>query len=343
TAACQAPGADAGDQRPRGQGAEGLRTAALFSALRGGARPRAAATGGFAVKEGAMRSALMSIADAAALIAAGTYLNIAGDEDALRQLPTGNWIGGTIPYFMADEGGVVDRERVFATIIPALAEPPVLRFYDVESLPQLCRNGPENGYTLLIVPAFGPCHGSFAENAPNYEEMYLKPLIGWVAGVHLDDLGKRTPKVVLGTTGEFSDQHAVAIDVPLPADRFARIDIVNLFRPGDGPAITFESTGFAAGDCRIGGQPGNLAEHLLAGGIDSRLPLVADYCGAAINVSIKAIDAEARRVDFYAPVFPGVEYRIAAPLGDYVSSFQAALPRIDGGLTFPRNCNLNFP
>ena len=285
---------------------------------------------------------LMSIGRAAELIGSGKYLNIAGDEDALRQLPKGNWIGGTIPYFMADDGGTITRDRVFVHEIEVFDEAPGIRLHDVDSLPQICRDAPDNGYTILIVPAFGPCHGSFAENAPNYEEMYLKPLVGWVAGIHLDDLGARTPKVVLGTTGELFDQHAVAMDVPLPANKFARIDIVNLFRPGSGPAITFETTGFAAGDCRIDGQPANLAKHLVNGEIDTRLPLVADYCGAAINVSIKSIDAVTGQVDFYAPVFPGIEYRIAAPLDDYVSAFQAALPRIDGGLTFSCNCILNF-
>ncbi|MBS1158844.1 MAG: hypothetical protein H6R15_1263 [Proteobacteria bacterium] len=285
---------------------------------------------------------LMSVGRAAELISAGKYLNIAGDEEALKQLPKGNWIGGTIPYFMADDGGVISRDRVFVNEIEVFGAAPSIRLLDVDSLPQICRNAPENGYTILVVPAFGPCHSSFAENAPNYEEMYMKPLIGWVAGVHLDDLGQRTPKVALGTTGELSDQHAVVIDVPLPAEKFARIDIVNLFKPGRGAAITFENTGFAAGDCRLGGQPANLADYLLAGKIDTRLPLVADYCGAAINVSIKAIDAAAKRVEFYAPVFPGVEYRIAEPLADYVSAFQSALPRIEGSITFSCNCILNF-
>ncbi len=282
---------------------------------------------------------LMSLAEAGTLIAEGAYLNIAGDEDALRQLPKGNWIGGTIPYFMAEEGGKVDRERVFVTPLPVLAELPTLRLYDTDSLPQLCRNSPENGYTLLVVPAFGPCHASFAENAPNYEEMYMKPLVGWVAGVHLDDLGKRTPKVVLGTTGEFSDQHAVAMDVPLPAGKFARIDIVNLFKPGSGPVLTFPEAGFAADACLIDGQPGRFAEHLKATAADTRLPLVADYCGALVNVSIKAVGD---KVEFYAPVFPGVEYRLAAPVADYMSAFQSALPHLDGGLTFSCNCILNF-
>lgn len=285
---------------------------------------------------------LMSVAEAATLIGSGRYLCIAGDEAALRRLPTGNWIGGTIPYFMSAVGGKVSRDQVFVSAIATHAEPPRLRFYDEDSLPQICRNAPDQGYSIIIVPAFSDCHSSFARNAPNYEEMYLKPLIGWVAGVHLDDLGKVTPKVVLGTTGEFSEQQAVVMDVPLPPGKFAQIDIINLFRPGDGDRISFDDTGFSAGACRINGQPGNLAEYLLANGADLRLPLVADYSGAMVNVSIKAIDKEAGRVEFYAPVFPGLDYKLAAPVADYVSAFQAALPPIASGIAFSCNCILNF-
>lgn len=285
---------------------------------------------------------LVTISQAAELINSGKYFNIAGDEQALRQLPKGNWIGGTIPYFMASEGGTVSRDQVFVNEIDVFGEKPTIRLYDVDSLPHLCRNAPDNGYTILVVPAFGPCHSAFAENSPNYEEMYMKPLIGWVAGIHLDDIGKNTPKVVIGSTGEFSDQHAVAIDVPLPAEKYAHIDIVNLFQPGSGPAITFDATGFSGGDCQIDGKNANLADYFTANKIDTRLPLVADYCGAMINVSIKGVDAVAKRVDFYAPVFPGVAYRVAAPVGDYVTGFLAALPELDNGITFSCNCILNF-
>lgn len=285
---------------------------------------------------------LMSVASAAELIRNGKYLSIAGDEAALRQLPTGNWIGGTIPYFMAAEGGTVCREQVFVTEVSGYAEPPQMRFYDPGSLPQICRNAPENGYSILIIPAFSSSHASFARNAPNYEEMYMKPLIGWIAGVHLDDLGKATPKVVLGSTGEFSEDHAAVMDVPLPAEKFAQIDIVNLFRPGTGESITFADTGFSAGACQINGQPGNLADYLLENHTDTRLPLVADYSGAMINVSIKSIDKDARRVEFYAPVFPGLEYRVAAPVADYLGAFQTALPQMDSAISLSCNCILNF-
>lgn len=288
------------------------------------------------------RQELISISQAAELIQAGCFLSIAGDEAALRQLPTGHWIGGTIPYFMADQGGTSSRDSVFVTEVDGYSEAPILRFYDPAALPQICRNGPENGYSILIIPAFSSCHANFARNAPNYEEMYMKPLIGWIAGTHLDDLGHSTPKVVLGSTGEFAENMAVVMDVPLAPGKFAQIDIVNLFRPGRGARITFAETGFAAGDCLIDGNKGNLVDYLISNKIDTRLPLVADYSGAMINVSIKGIDQAARRADFYAPVFPAVEYRIAEPVNDYLTAFQAELPQLDNGISFSCNCILNY-
>lgn len=284
----------------------------------------------------------MQVSDAAALIRSGKYLSIAGDEQALRQLPQGQWIGGTIPYFMAAEGGRTTRDRVFVNELATFGEPPRLRFYDVDSLPQLCRNAPEHGYSVVIVPGFSEVHASFARNAPNYDDMYMKPLIGWVAGIHLDDLGKITPKVVNGRTGQFAEDMAVVMDVPLPPEKFAHIDIVNLFTQGAGDSITFDTTGFSVGACKINGEPANLADYLTARGIDTRLPLVADYSGAMINVSIKAVNAENKQVDFYAPVFPGLVYKVATPVADYVSAFQAALPKIESRVTFSCNCILNY-
>lgn len=292
--------------------------------------------------EARVEKGLMAIGAAAELIRSGKYLCIAGDEAALRQLPTGHWIGGTIPYFMAAEGGKACRDQVFVDPIEVGGEAPRIRLYDEEGLPQLCRNAPEHGFSLMVAPAFSAVHSSFACNAPAYEEMYLKPLIGWVSGVHLDDLGKQTPKVVNGESGEFSEDCAVVMDVPLPLEKMACVDIVNPFVPGKGDVISFEATGFGAGACRINGQPAVLADYLLERDIDTRLPLVADYQGAMVNVSIKGIDAEAGRVEFYAPVFPGVSYRFAAPLADYLGAFQAALPQAEAGMAFSCNCVLNY-
>ena len=48
----------------------------------------------------------------------GKNLLLAGDESILSKLPKGNWIGGTIPYFMADEGGVFTKDKIYVTEIP---------------------------------------------------------------------------------------------------------------------------------------------------------------------------------------------------------------------------------
>lgn len=285
---------------------------------------------------------LMTVDAATAIIRTGRYLALAGDEGALGQLPTGNWIGGTIPYFMDTCGGCMDRELVFVTELPVYDEAPLIRFYNEENLPQLCANAPANGYSIIILPGMSDIHAAYAHEAPRYQDMYQKPLMGYVAGVALDDIGRTTPKVWHGQTGRCSDTQAVVMDVPLPPHRYARIDIANPFTPGDAATLVFPEGGFSAGPCLIDGQPGNLAEYLLASGADTRLPLVADYCGALVNVSIKAIDAAQGRVDFYAPVFPGVSYRVAAPVADYVAAFRQVLPRLAEPAAFACNCILNY-
>lgn len=48
-----------------------------------------------------------------AKIQAGEFMTIAADESVLKQLPAGNWIGGTMPYFMSEQGGKISRDSIF--------------------------------------------------------------------------------------------------------------------------------------------------------------------------------------------------------------------------------------
>lgn len=48
---------------------------------------------------------LVDFATVASQIGSGKSLFLAGDENLLKRLPKGNWIGGTIPYFMDRRGG----------------------------------------------------------------------------------------------------------------------------------------------------------------------------------------------------------------------------------------------
>ena len=240
---------------------------------------------------------LISVESAAALIRSGIYLSIAGDEALLRKLPAGHWIGGTIPYFMGQEGGETTRERVFVTEVPVIGGTPRIRFYDITNLDQVCVDGPDNGYSLIVIPAFSEAHSFFARNAPNFEDMFVKPLLGWISGIHLSDLGSAAPRVVNGESLEFDGERAVVMHVALPPERYARIDIINLFTQGDGDKIRFPQKGFSATDCAINGVQQSLADYVTVKKIDTRLPLVADYSGAMINVSIKGVDTASKVVE----------------------------------------------
>lgn len=283
---------------------------------------------------------LLSLAETSALIATGRFLSIAADESLLRQLPRGNWMGGTIPYFMAQDGGEASREKLFVTPVPDFARSVRLAFYDIFNIQDVCADSPANGYSLIIIPAFSDLHSLFARQAPAFKDMFMKPLAGWIAGCHLDDLGKVLPRAVLGTEGVFDSARAVVMHVELPPERWARLDIRNPFRQGDGDILLFPETGFSTKECFLNGAPANFADYLIRRGIDIRLPLVADYGGALVNVSIERVNRERRTVEFYAPVFNDTEYRIAAPLPDHISAFEGG-----GGeapVAFCCNCILNY-
>ena len=291
---------------------------------------------------GATPGRLMSVELASEFIRSGRVMCIAGDEQSLARLPRGAWIGGTIPYFIGSDGGVTTRDEVFVDLLPPDCGEPSLCQYDCASISQICLEGPENGFTLLVVPAFSNIHEQFAHDAPGYEEMYLRPLVGWVAGTHLDDLPKRKPKTLFGPTGEFADNLAVAMHVPLPADRTASVHLINLFRPGRGPTIRFPRSGFTVAGATVNGASVSLGRYLNENAIDTRLPLVADYCGALINVSIRSTDPASGLVSFYAPVFEGIDYHFADPVPSYVEAFATATSGEVIPAAFACNCVLNY-
>lgn len=274
----------------------------------------------------------------------GEYLMIAADESQLRDLPSGNWVGGTIPYFMSEEGGLVDKNRIFVHTLEGISpsKAPRISIYDVNSISRIAQETPEHGFTFVILPALSEIHLSYAKNAPDYPNMYFSPIIGWIAGIHLGDLGKLTPKVGFGpANGMLAENQVVAMHVPLPDHQLANINTVNLFSQGDGPAFTFAETGFHVSSCNIDGQTGNLADYIKTHNIDTRLPLVANYCGVMINVSIQQLNDKS--VDLYAPVFADVTYRFAKPVENYIETFERELPKSDTDkIAFSCNCILNF-
>ena len=290
-----------------------------------------------------MKKVMYNLNEISALINEGKRLLIAADEKLLRQLPKGNWIAGSIPYFMGDQGAITSRDKLFANELPDFIDKIEIKEYTEEKINQIYKDSPGNGFTILIIPASSPVHLSFALNAPNFEGFATSPLIGWISGVILDDLGKVTPKIMLGDSLKISDSTAVAMHVSLPKERYAELMIVNMFEQSDGDLISFMDDGFSVTNAYVNGKMINFADYVIGNKIDTRLPLVADYFGALINISFQNIDKIAKKVDFYAPVFKGVQYKLAAPVNDYVKSFTSQMKGIEtDSIVFSCNCILNY-
>ena len=286
---------------------------------------------------------LYTVSEVTTLIEAGRVLLLGGDEALLVQLPAGQWIAGTSANFMAPEGGTTSRDRIFASDITEHAAAVDLRSYSAEELPGIGADYPENGFTVLVVPGLSEIHSVYARDVQSYAGVFNAPLFGWMSGVHVSEIGLRSPKTFAGSNIA-QNNRAVALHVTLPPGEAASIDIINLFSQGGGDDIEFTSEGFeVSGECLIGGKPGNLAAHITANALDTKLPLVADYNGAMINVSIRAVDAQTGKVDLYAPVFKGIKYRFANPVPDYISEFDARLHSLDADSIYVScNCILNF-
>lgn len=285
---------------------------------------------------------LLSVSEVQQLISTGKALLLAGSESALNQLPRGNWIGGTIPYFMDKEGGVFSADRIFVNQVPACALTTRIVQHTVDSLHNVCAEAPENGYSFLILPAGTPVHQCYAQNAPGYDGIFMKPVVGWVAGVALEDVGRVQPKVIDGRFNESFADRAVVMHVELPPGKVAELDILNVFQPGSGARIFFPTSSFTAGECTIDGKPGNIANYIETHKVDTRLPLTASYNGSVLNVAVQDVDAKNGTVRFFAPVFTGVEYRFAEPVEDYLEAFDAATRDDLEEPEFACNCVLNY-
>jgi len=112
-----------------------------------------------------MNRVMLSPDEAAARIKTGRFLALAADEAILRRLPAGNWIGGTIPYFIGEQGGMQSHELVYVTDLAEATCDASIMDYTSESMPTIARDAPENGYTVLIIPALSALHSEYAANA----------------------------------------------------------------------------------------------------------------------------------------------------------------------------------
>lgn len=276
------------------------------------------------------------------LIKQDKALMIAGDESLLEQLPKGNWIAGTTAYFIGDEGGAISKSQLFVISKSDNIEEVKVEDFDNSTIKDFPASGYDNGISLIIIPAFSDIHQNYAENVMEFEGIFDRPVAGWVSGVHLDEIAEKSPKIMNGTTGQLMADRAIIAHLKLKGDITPTMDIVNLFKQNDGDVITFGKTGFAGDVAMVNGKKVIFSEYLTENNIDTKLPLVADFNGAMINVSFQEVNNDKGYVSFYAPVFEGVDYKVATPVDDYVKDFNSEVCTIEENPFMSVNCILNF-
>jgi hypothetical protein len=282
---------------------------------------------------------LKTFDETAALISEGKLLHISGTSELLRRLPKGRWIGGSSEYFLEEDGGRISdsalgvRELDFDVC--------KIISYDTQSLPRIAEDAYSNGFSIVILPFDSRAHRSYAQYAADYDGIFLKNIVGWVSGKNPDKPGQ-IPVTVNGAAGEVSSDKAVALHIGLPEGKTARIATVNIFSPDkSSPVVTFLQDGFHVKTCLIDGKETVLADYIAANGLDAKLPLVGDYSGVDVNISVREIKDGA--VDLYAPVFREIEYRFAENVPNYADALNAEIEKLDmANVEFACNCVLNF-
>lgn len=282
---------------------------------------------------------LLSFDKTCKLISEGKTLHIAGTENLLKTLPKGNWIGGSTEYFMAKDGGKVTNELLFVSEIPY--DNYKIKTYDENSIQNVTLDAFDNGFSIVIVPFDSAVHKTYAAKAPEFDGMFIKNIAGWVSGMNLGVAGQ-TPIAVNGQTGEVFADKAVVLHICVPDDKMVSLGIVNIFTPDENsPVIEFLEEGFSATTCMIDGKEVLLADYVAQNGIDTKFPLIGEYSGIGVNISFKAIENGV--VNFYAPVFPDIKYKLAKKITDYVKEFNGHLDNMkDVQSAFSCNCILNF-
>lgn len=263
-----------------------------------------------------MESKLLTLKETTELLTKGRLLVIAAAENLLAQLPEGNWIGGSNPYLLGENGALYTEELLYVKDFTHLAVKYKMSAYDASTISKVTTDSYANGLIIAVFPAFSDVHREFSVKSPEFENQYINPLLGWVTGLAFEKMGVESPTTYIGAK-RFTDKAAV-LHIELPDDKVGRIEIVNPYEQGDGDEITFEHDGWYNQECLINGVRTNLFDYLQKRG-DLYLPFVADYSGARINVAIM-LDNENKRVNFFAPVFKNIVYKTARQVEtDYIS------------------------
>jgi len=273
-------------------------------------------------------------------ITEGRTLIVAADGPILKTLPKGNWIGGSIPYFMTEEGGALNREQVFVTDLTTEIQDFSIKAYGAQELEQMLDDRPENGFSYLLMPAFQEVQANYALQISQNPKLFDVPTLGWVTGIVWGEAAQ--PLVVNGQDGAVYTDQLLALHAQLAAEQYAELSIVNIYEQNDGPKIQFLEDGYQVEDCLIDGEKQNFLSYLQEHQIDMDYPLVGDFGGAQLNTSIYQAEEAATAVSFASPVFQSQIYRFAKTIENRQAAFKAKLPPKTETTLVAYNCVANF-
>ena len=257
-----------------------------------------------------MIQGLFSVEEVAAMILDGKKMTVAGDAKLLAQLPKGDWIGGSTPFFILQQGGrVTSHDKLFVNQLPNFVTETVIKEYDETNIRDIFIDGQQNGFTVLIIPYNSPIYLEYTLNATKYKNFAAHPVCGWVSGQPLEVIQTEKSYTASGTDSNIYTEKAVAMHVSLPENKFAEIHIYTPYQQGDGDIITFDYEGLTLKDAFINGERRNFAEYLREINYNESIPFTADYCGAPISVVTCYISED--EVLMAVPVFKSLEYRLS--------------------------------
>jgi len=263
-----------------------------------------------------MSQGLFTPEEVSAMILAGNNLLLAGDAQLLSLLPAGNWIGGSTPFFILyPENKTTSFDKIFVNRLPDFITKVEVREYDETNIQSIFNDGPENGFTVLIMPSFSSVAVEYSINCTNYDNFAAYPVCGWLAGQPLDVIMTEKSYTASGVGPCISSEKGVAMHISIPESKYAEIHIFNPYKQGDGDCIMFEENSLMVKNAIINGVKRNFAEYLREIGYDMLMPLVADYSGAMINDVICAMNGS--EVPMSAPVIKDVDYRLGV-LDDHI-------------------------
>ncbi|MEM6643519.1 MAG: hypothetical protein AAF616_11115 [Bacteroidota bacterium] len=288
-----------------------------------------------------MKNKLYTLEEAQKILADGQNAMVGAEEEILAQLPKGNWIGGTIPYFMDQNGGTVSQDQVFINFLDDPIEFSAIKAYPEDKLAEIFDDYPEWGVSFIVLPGLSSCAFKYPFVVKQTNDVFKSPIVGWTSGVLWDDLGKKSPKVINGATGEIHDDKAMVMHCNLPSNITPELGIINIQEP-EGPFLEFEKEEAEVRDVIIDGKVENLYDYFKGKGMEIDRPLITDVNGSLINIAVKGYDDDAKTVSFYTPVWPGYKYQVSKPLADYEEKFEKEYKKIDAEIQFNCNCLYNY-